>query len=553
MKKNILLKMSGCYRLSLLMAACCLLNSCIENDVPYPYLVGQITGITVDGMSGNPQIQNNNRTVSIEVNDQVDIQALRITRLQVTNDASVFPDTLKCLNVEAFPEKGFPSLDSVPSSADTRIDFSAPVHIMLKTYQDYLWTVSVTQVFNRSIKLSKQVGDAVFDVKNKQAVVYVTEDQSLKNITVESMQLGSSIAVTTPEPTEVKDFSRPVIFEVKAFGRTEKWTVNVLYTDNTSSDISVFPRTKQAIVSGGIQSGASVAVEYKEKNAAQWIELATANVNVDGTNFTADITGLTPATAHQCRANINGAAGATLDFTTASAEMITNGSFDEWSQDAAKPKLWYPWADGGTSFWDTGNKGATLVGGDSNSMPTEETCNGKGRAAKLESKYVLVKFAAGNIFSGSYLRTDVTDGVLSFGRPFSSFPTKLKIHYKYNPKPIDKTSASYGDYAHLLGRPDSCFIYLALTDWDAPLEIRTRPANRQLFDKNDKNVIAYTELISGTESSSYQEVELPITYRYTNRTPKYMVLVATSSKYGDYFTGGEGSTLWIDDFELIYE
>ena len=143
MKRNILLKMTGCCRLSLLMAACCLLNSCIENDVPYPYLVGQITGITVDGMSGNPQIQNNNRTVSIEVNDQVDIQALRITRLQVTNDASVFPDTLKCLNVEAFPEKGFPSLDSVPSSADTRIDFSAPVHIMLKTYQDYLWTVSV--------------------------------------------------------------------------------------------------------------------------------------------------------------------------------------------------------------------------------------------------------------------------------------------------------------------------------------------------------------------------------------------------------------------------
>jgi len=96
-------------------------------------------------------------------------------------------------------------------------------------------------------------------------------------------------------------------------------------------------------------------------------------------------------------------------------------------------------------------------------------------------------------------------------------------------------------------------LFLALTDWDAPLEIRTRPANRQLFDKNDKNVIAYTELISGTESTSYQEVELPLTYRYANRTPKYLVLVATSSKYGDYFTGGEGSTLWIDDFELVYE
>lgn len=536
-----------------LVSICCLLNSCIENDIPYPYQVGQITGITVEGMNGNPQIQSNNRTVAIEVNDQVDIEALRITRLQVTNDASIFPDSSKCIDVSAFPEKGFASLDSLPSSADTRINFSTPVHFMLTTYQEYLWTVSVTQVFDRSIELSNQVGKAVFDVKNKQAVVYVSADQSLKNVTVKSMQLGSSIAVTTPEPLAVKDFSRPVMFDVKAFGRTERWTVNVLYTDNTSSDITVFPRTKQAVMSGGIQSGASVSVEYKEKNAAQWTALAAANITVKGTDFTANITGLTPFAAYQCRAIINGTTGTALDFTTAPAEVLTNGSFDAWSQDPSKPKLWYPWAADGSSFWDTGNKGATLVGGDSNSQPTQETSNGKGFAAKLESKYILVKFAAGNIFSGSYLRTDVTDGVLSFGRPFTSFPTKLKIHYKYSPKLINKTNDAYGNYSHLLGRPDSCFIYLALTDWDAPLEIRTRPSNRQLFDKNDKNVIAYTELVSGTESSSYQEVELTLNYRYTNRIPRYMVLVATSSKYGDYFVGGEGSTLWIDDFELIYE
>ncbi|MDE6555420.1 MAG: PCMD domain-containing protein, partial [Duncaniella sp.] len=27
---------------------------------------------------------------------------------------------------------------------------------------------------------------------------------------------------------------------------------------------------------------------------------------------------------------------------------------------------------------------------------------------------------------------------------------------------------------------------------------------------------------------------------------------ASASKAGDYFLGGEGSTLWIDDFELVY-
>nr|MBP7194040.1 PCMD domain-containing protein [Bacteroides sp.] len=24
-------------------------------------------------------------------------------------------------------------------------------------------------------------------------------------------------------------------------------------------------------------------------------------------------------------------------------------------------------------------------------------------------------------------------------------------------------------------------------------------------------------------------------------------------KYGDYFSGGTGSTMWLDDFELVYE
>ena len=42
-------------------------------------------------------------------------------------------------------------------------------------------------------------------------------------------------------------------------------------------------------------------------------------------------------------------------------------------------------------------------------------------------------------------------------------------------------------------------------------------------------------------------------YRAPNRPPKYIVIVAAASKYGDYFIGGEGSTLWIDEMELVYE
>lgn len=553
MKKSILNKPGYTCRLVMALLTAFGLNGCIENDIPYPYTAGNITEIEVSGMIGGAEIKNTTRNIVLQVSDTVDVASLRMTRLLATNDASIFPDVTKCIQAEAFPEKGFESLDSLETGADTRINFLTPVAFLVKTYQDYPWTITVNPVIERKAELTGQVGNAVFDVKNKQAVIYVAESQSLKNITVNALQLGSSVAVTQPEPTSVTDFSRPVAFQVTAFGRTEEWVVNVLYAGGTETTGNVFPRTKGAVVKGDIETGATVEVEYKEKTAGSWEKVAAANVVVSGSTFTATISGLKPATAYLSRSLINGKAGKEQDFTTATAEMLNNGSFDNWSQDAAKPKLWYPWAADGSSYWDTGNKGATLVGGDSNSAPTTETSTGSGRAAKLESKYILVKFAAGNIFSGTYVKTDGTDGVLSFGRPFTSFPSNLKIHYKYSPKTIDRTNDQYAEYAYLKGRPDSCCIYIALTDRAEPFEIRTKPSNRQLFDKNDKSIIAYAEFVSGKETTSYQEIDLKLNYRSMERTPKYMVIVATSSKYGDYFTGGEGSTLWIDDFVLEYE
>lgn len=531
-----------------------LLNGCIENDIPYPYVEGEITSVEVEGMNGSPEIKKATRSIVIEVNDQVDTHNLRITKLQVANNASIFPDSAKCINSSVFPEKGFASLDSISPACDTRVNFSTPVSFLLKTYQDYSWTITVNQLFERKTNISGQVGKPVFDVKNKQVVIYVAASQSLKNITVNEMQLGSSIAQTKPDPMSVKDFSRPVSFDVTAFGRKETWIVNVLYVNDTQPVGKAFPWTKQAILTGDIQSGATVEVEYKKEDESNWQKLASKGIVVNGTTFTATITGLEPSTSYICRSIVNGITGTDQKFATASAPKLNNGSFDEWSLDSKNAKLWYPWSANGASFWDTGNKGATLVGGSSNSAPSDETSTGSGKAAKLESKYVLVKFAAGNIFSGTFVNIDGTDGILSFGRPFTSFPTNLKIHYKYTSKAIDRVNEkTYPEYAGLKGRPDSCFIYVALTDWDAPREIRTKPTNRQLFDKNDKNIIAYAEFVSGETTDKYKELNLKLNYRYLNRTPKYIVVVASSSKYGDYFTGGEGSTLWIDDFELTYE
>lgn len=549
----------GCYISLFFTLASCV----IEDDIPYPVVDGAILSMEVegqrageDGQSVEATINNTDRTVTLFVNDSVDISNLKIKRLKITDGAVLVGDSTACVDIKNFPTTGFASLDSISSTANTRVDFTSPVSFTVSTYQDYKWKVSVKQIINREIDVTNQVGNAVIDAYNRNVIIYVSPEQSLRDLQVNKMNLGGEYGTVEPDPTASteKDYSSGSrqFFVGNAWEDVmQKWTVYVYHKSGESSASSeVFAMVTKASLSGKIQSGKTPVIEYKKQGDAAWNTLATSAIKVSGTSFTATVTGLKAKTTYQYRVSIDGTAGEEKSFTTAEEIPLTNASFDNWSQNDKNNKLWQPWGDGESSFWDTGNQGATTVG-ESNSTPVTDTSNGSGKAASLESKYIVIKFAAGNIFTGTYKKTDGTNGVLDFGRPFTSFPSKLRVHYKYNCVTIDKV----GDdaMASLKGRPDSCQIYIALTDWDAPLEIRTRPSERQLFDPNDSHVIAYGELTKGESVTSYTQEDIVLNYRYTNRTPKYIVIVASSSKYGDYFTGGVGSKLWLDECELIYD
>ena len=132
----------------------------------------------------------------------------------------------------------------------------------------------------------------------------------------------------------------------------------------------------------------------------------------------------------------------------------------------------------------------------------------------------------------------------------------MKGHYKYVPQNVTILPTNSDDkkaFEFLKNKPDTCSIYIALGDWDSPVRICTTPSKRQLFDKNDEHIIAYAELNSGKAMTEYEPFELKLDYRVTNRVPKYIVVVCSASKYGDYFAGGDGSTLWVDDFSLEYD
>lgn len=468
--------------MTLLFAGCT-----IENDIPYPFVESVITAFEVEGQcnesgtgAGSALINYDAHTVQVYVEESVDLNRLSIRRFEVSNNATIAAPQA-CLHPDKFPTQGFKQTSDAEA---TRVNFSAPVQFTLTTYQDYVWTVSVTQV--------------------------------------------------------------------------------------ERSEVEVFTRCSSATVSGEVKNGKVPTVEYCEHGTQNWTTLPAAQISVNADKYTAEITGLTPGTSYDFRSSN----GAKATFTTEPALQLPNSSFDDWSSEvsATGKTLWLPKAEGADTFWDTGNRGATTVGASNSTGVTED-----GRTfANLQSKYIVVKFAAGNIFAGDYLATDGTNGILNFGRPFTSFPTKMKFDYKYQTSPVNRVGKwddAYSRYIkrevfdNLKGNNDSCAVYIALLDDyvdDAdreantyenvpyPWVIRTRPSNLHLFDPESPRVIAYGQLTQGDNVTEWTTHEITLNYRYTNRKPKYIVVVASSSKYGDYFTGGDKSLLQIDNLELIY-
>ena len=53
--------------------------------------------------------------------------------------------------------------------------------------------------------------------------------------------------------------------------------------------------------------------------------------------------------------------------------------------------------------------------------------------------------------------------------------------------------------------------------------------------------------------SEYKQFKINLTYRDYFTRPKYILIVASASKYGDYFTGSTSSVMYLDECELVFE
>lgn len=522
----------------------CGLSACIKNDVPYPYIPGNIEDMAVEGQIGETVIDGASRSVSMTVGGGVDIDSLKILKLKISMDAIVVPDSTACVKFIKFPKLGFDSLAALPSSANTRIRFSRPVKFLLQTYQDYKWTVSVKQVIDRPISVKNQVGKAIVDEQNRTVLIYVPQEQALDKIQIDSLELGGVGATVVPDPQTVSNFFRPQKFIVCRLGKYfEEWTVDVVPTVSIGSTGEADVWAKHATVVGGVKQGATPVIEYKKSGETTWSVLPAAAVKMTGkTAFEAKFTGLDDGTTYTWRIAVDGQTSNEAKFTTEKIVTVPNLNFDTWTQQG---KNWYPnpVADNyehAQAFWATGNEGitSTLAGGfAANTAPTDDAKSGKAVRMVTLGNVNLVGTAAGNLFVGKY-KTNMTkpSASVSFGRPFSGArPLKLAGYYKYIPEKI-----SDGKYPGDL-TTDQCHIYIRL--WD-----------------NSGNEIGYGEFVGKEKVTSYTRFSLDVNYSKLKAKPASITIVATSSRYGGEFEGskvigqvGSGSTLWVDEFELLYE
>lgn len=513
---------------ALLLALAAGLGGCIPNDIPYPHIQANILRIAAAGETRGAAIDSINRTVMFYLPEEVDIYAVKIDSFTLTPEAYVVDDAF-----------------SRP------LNLAEPCSVNIHLYYDYSWTLTAQQSIERYFSVEGQVGSSMIDLPAHRVVATVTESYPLDNILVETIKLGATGSTMTPDLSGQRiDFRHPVEVTVNEHGRESVWTIYVDQTESKVSTERVDAWTCVAWLYCSAEAGRPMGAQYRMAGDEIWTQVPDDWITSDGGSYTARLIHLSPGTTYEARAVSAEETGSILTFTTGLIVQPPNMNFDQWWLDG---KIWCPWAEGSDPYWGTGNKGATTLG-PSNTIPTEETVSGQGYAAELQTKFVgigaLGKLAAGNIFVGSYVATDGTNGILSFGRPFTERPTKLKGYLKYKTAPVSSVTSGF---EYMKGQPDTCIVWCALIDQAEPFEIRTRPSNRQLFDPEGSYVVAYGKVEFGEDIPSYIPFEFDLKYTSTSRVPRYILITGSASKYGDFFTGGNGAVLTLDDFELVFD
>lgn len=524
-----------CVVLSALSVAC-------RKDEPMhlPQVPADIVSMELEGQTELNVDKDHNRVDAV-MQEGVDLSCVRILELKMTEGTSLLD------------ERDY-------------LDLSFPDTLHLMNTQEEKWVISAVQPVARYVNVEGQVGEAEIDVINRKALVSLSKSHDLSAVTfidVKLEALGSQVVTTraivdgVPEtegtPVEFPmtlDCRHDRIFTVEYEGAEYEWTVSFVLFDSSAEVKSLDVWACHVDVLAQFDADGEPVLKIRQAGSQDWSDVG--DIKVHGAEVSARISGLKPSASYEVMLVDGEQESDPVSFVTEAADQVPNMSFDEWHADG---KVWYPYAQGLSypgSAWASANPGSAAFIG-SSTLP-EETHVVAGKAVKMESKEAKVLFvsvfAAGNLFTGKFLEVDIMSqgATLDWGYPFTCRPTALKGHYSYSPAQISKAKEPYKSK---IGETDKCQITAFLTDWDKPFLINTTTG--QFVDMYADYIIASAKLESDEATDGYREFRLDFEYRDTERKPTYIVISACASYLGDYFTGGVGSTLYVDEFELIYE
>ena len=532
-----------------LLLSALLLTGCIENDIPYPIIECTIDSIAANGLSGTPTYDRINRKITLPLLDTTDIQAVNITYVS--------------LNKGAQPSKPIVGIQNL----------STPMFVFLTLYQNYEWCIEASQTITREFRVESQIGATEWDMENKIAHVKVsTED--LGHISIKTLKLGpAGITRMIWQSTELCDTNLYVLhdfregdrrIDVTYHDRPETWWLRVEHTDAKVAFTQIDGWSKTVWLYASGESGSTMGFSYRASGSDRWIEVPADDIEIDGGAFQTRLRGLEPESVYEVIAYSGSDTTTAEKFMTERTAPLPNAGFEDWA--TLDDNILHPYLSPDDAFWDTGNKGANVAGAIiSQGSPDIRPGSSGSTSAELTSLKASVfgigKFAAGNIFIGTYAKTEGTNGRVNFGHPFTARPIALHGWVKYTQGTIDEIGKQPQGMTLQKGDKDQGSIYIAVGTWTpgeyggtdiSPVQIYTADVST-FFNSNAPDVIGYGEWMINESITEWREFTIPLNYRRTDVVPTHLIIVCSASRWGDYFTGSTQSRMWLDDFELLWD
>lgn len=334
--------------------------------------------------------------------------------------------------------------------------------------------------------------------------------------------------------------------------------------------------TAYADVDEGEYDPEKVYIEYRASGSEDWIR--TTATRLSEGSYSSLINNLSGSTEYEYRLVVTSMADGTEEIiegvntiTTDIAPQAPNHSFETTSNAESNKylSLYDPASADPTlqsKWWCNGNNGSTTVSASHViCYPDKADYKDGNQSIVLESRYVVIKFAAGNLFSGHFGKVEGTKGgTVFFGRPFTARPTGMRLWAKYSGGKINRVENPPAGVSE--GQYDKASLRIALGTWDykkyggdadSPILINTIDTSTFVDFSTDESTIAFGEkILTSDEANStnvWQQITIPLEYRDVKTTPTHIVISFAASMYGDYFTGYDQSKLWIDKVELLYE